>query len=75
MKKREIFLISIIFLIVGFLIGLMIGEYKSLDWCIEKGMKILELNKIEINVDKSLIISAINSHRGAVGGWLNLTNG
>ena len=72
-RKREVFMIGLIFLIIGFMLGMLIGVYKTLNQCIEIGIKILKLNKIEINVNKEIILEAITSHKGALESWLNIT--
>lgn len=72
-RKREVFMIGLIFLIIGFMLGAMILVYATIDKCVEIGIKILKLNKIEVNVNKDIIIGAITSHKGALGTWLNIT--
>ena len=59
---------------LGIMIGFIFGQLNAFNICVDNGIKILELHGIGVNVNKALIISAIQSHRGAVGGWLNISN-
>ena len=59
-------MLCIIFLLIGYIIGWSMGYSSALGWCVERGMAILRLNKIEIDVPEGLIQAALFRYKGHI---------
>lgn len=71
---RNAMLLSIIFLLVGGIIGMLITRGKELDWCFEKGLYFLRVEGIDIGINQGLVKAFLLQYRGELDKILNETN-
>lgn len=64
---RKAIVIAIIFGILGLIIGFVVGQAQAISFCVETGLKVLELNNISIEVNKELIKTAFFQYKNNIG--------
>ena len=52
--------------LTAFGIGFSLGAAQSLDMCIDIGLRLLELNQIEINIDEETIKQGIHNYQNRI---------
>ena len=57
--RKDLVAVAIICLLIGFVVGSQMQQYKELNWCVETGLYFLEKKGIEIDVNKAALSSAI----------------
>jgi hypothetical protein len=59
--------------LIGYIIGMSVATYQALNWCANMGFKLLELNNIQINIDKGLLVEGLTRYGANINQLLNIT--
>ena len=55
--------LGIIFLLIGYSIGVEKSKFQELNWCVEQGIKMLKIQGYEVNLNGALITAGIRQYR------------
>ena len=63
---KKLFVFSVCFLIVGFILGMNFGIYQALDWAVDKALVFAELNEVEIGMDSDMIAYGLWQYKNRI---------
>jgi len=69
---RKIILISVVFLLLGFAIGVQYQQFNTLNWCVDKGIQLMELKGIEVDIDSGFITLGLMQYQDRVDRFFSL---
>lgn len=73
-KAFKLIATAIIFILLDFIIGSIYQSGKELTWCVQTGIKFLEIKGYKIEVNAEMIKTGIAMYKGNINRWLNQTN-
>lgn len=55
---------------VGWTLGIIQGYTSGLDWCVEIGLKVLDLNNIDLGIKEDLLKQGVQMFKQQISNWL-----